>query len=233
MGKKSRQKQLRNQQPGYGQQYSQQQRQGGVNFTPVNRANLKEEPKHILEKVLFYLVALGACLALATPLVFRAQFYFPYVGPKGWFLMGACQLAFFSWLLLMFYFKKYRPKLSRVLIVFSLFLVVLTLSTLLGVDPSRSFFSKFERMTGLLMWLHLFGLFLALSSTFKKLSQWRKFFYVSLGIASLIVVMFLIVEFANTAYTTKYGKDIFTFARGGGVTLGNSSFLGTYLVFSI
>ncbi|MCG2690192.1 O-antigen ligase family protein, partial [Candidatus Parcubacteria bacterium] len=224
MGKKSRLKQLRNQQQGL---------QGGVNFTPVSRPGLKEEPKHLLEKVLFYLVALGTCLALATPLVFKSQFYFPYVGPKGWFLMGACQLTFFSWVLLAFYFKKYRPKLSRILIVFSLFLAVLILSTLLGADPSRSFFSKFERMTGLLMWLHLFGLFLALSSTFKKLAQWKKLFYVSLGIATLIVMMFLIVEFGNPSYAAKHGKDIFIFARGGGVTLGNSSFLGTYLVFSI
>ncbi|MCG2689906.1 O-antigen ligase family protein [Candidatus Parcubacteria bacterium] len=222
MGKKSRQKQLRSQQQGL---------RGGVNFTP--QAKAKAEPQHWLEKVLFYLVALGACLALATPLVFKTQFYFPYVGPKGWFLMGVCQLTFFSWVLLAFYFKQYRPKLSRILIVFSLFLAVLILSTLLGADPSRSFYSKFERMTGLLMWLHLFGLFLALSSTFKKLAQWRKLFYVSLGLASLIVVMFLIVEFGNASYLAKNGKDIFTFTRGGGVTLGNSSFLGTYLVFSI
>jgi len=225
MGKKSRQKQLRNQQQG--------QRYGGVNFTPVYRANLKEEPQHLLEKILFYLVALGACLALLTPLAFKTQFYFPYVGPKGWFLMAACQVAFFSWLLLMFYFKQYRPKLSRVFIAFSLFLIILTLSAIFGVDPSRSFFSKFERMTGLLMWLHLFGLFVALSSTFKKLSQWRKLFYVSLSIASLIVIMFLMVEFLSTPYMAKYGKDIFPFVRGGGVTLGNSSFLGTYLVFSV
>ncbi|MBM4177443.1 O-antigen ligase family protein [Candidatus Gribaldobacteria bacterium] len=45
--------------------------------------------------------------------------------------------------------------------------------------------------------------------------------------------MFLIVEFANPSYAQKYGKDIFIFAKGGGVTLGNSSFLGTYLLFNI
>lgn len=213
MGKKSREKQLRGEE--------------SVNFTP------QRGPKSLWESVLFYLVCLGAALALITPLIFRTQFYFPYVGPKGWFLMACCQLAFFSWLLLAIFFKKYRPKFSKILVVFSLFLLVLILATLFGVDPSRSFWSKFERMTGLLMWLHLFGLFLAAAFTFKTISQWRKLFFFSILVACVILSMFLIVEFGNSAYYEKHGKDIFTFARGGGVTLGNSSFLGSYLVFNI
>ena len=171
-----------------------------------------------------WLVYLAVGSAFLTPFILSGDFYFPFVGPKGLFLMGACQVAFFAWVVLAISFKKYRPKLERVLVAFAVLIIALILSTVFGDDPSRSFWSKFERMTGLVMWLHLFALFSALIFTFKKKATWKRFFVVSVIIGCVIAVMALFEQ---------AGVKAFDFSNRGGSTLGNTSFLGSYLLFNL
>jgi len=150
MGKKSREKKER-----------QKRREMGMEETSIKP---EQEPEPFLFNALRFVVY----LIFLTPLILFTKFYFPFVGPKSLYFMGCCQIVFFIWLYLAINYERYRPKRNSVLIAISLFLIVLILSSILGVDFSRSFWSKYERMTGLLMWLHLFGFFLVISSTFKK-----------------------------------------------------------------
>lgn len=156
-------------------------------------------------------------LSLVTPLILNNKFFFPYVAPKSLFFMAMAQILFFSWIFLIILYPKYRPKINLLLIFLILYLIVFILSSLFGVDLSRSFWSKPERMTGILMHLHLFAFFLVLSSVFEK-EDFKKFF-----IASNIIAIF-----AGFWALLKL-KDLST--RGGG-TLGNESFLGTFLLFN-
>jgi hypothetical protein len=159
--------------------------------------------------------------------------------------MACAQIAFFPWLILIFINKSYRPKWSAVLAAFILFLSILVVSSLIGVDFSQSFWSKFERMTGLLMWLHVFAFFLVLSSTLKTLVSWKKFFLASVMVSS-IVALFSILEVLGSKTYSLYFKSLtdiknsaflvalksMILADRGGLTLGNTSFLGTYLMFN-
>jgi len=173
---------------------------------------------------LVYFIIFAVCLTLFTPLIFNARFYFPFVGPKSLFFMAGAEIIFFAWLILILKHKKYRPKLNTVLIALILFLTVLILSSLFGVDFSRSFWSKYERMTGLLMWFHIFAFFLVISSTFRKVSDWHKIFTASIFVA-IITSLMALFEIA--------GVETFKFSDRAGVTLGNTSFLGTYLLFNV
>jgi len=173
------------------------------------------------EAFLLWLFRISVAITMLTPFIIRERYYFPFVGPKGLFLLGGCEVVFFIWLILALHYKKYRPNLNKVLIAFSFFLVVLILSSIFGVDPSRSFWSKYERMTGLLVWLHLFGFFIATSSSFKKLSDWRGIFLTSTVIATFISFLTLLGEAGVSVY------------EKGGSSLGNTSFLGTYLLFHV
>ena len=175
------------------------------------------------EPFLLHIIRIGTYLILLTPLVLLERAYFPFVGPKSLYFMGICQIIFFTWLYLAFKRKEYRPKLNYILIGFGLFLIVLILSSVFGIDFSRSFWSKYERMTGLLMWLHLFGFFIATSSTFKK-SDWKKIFIASV-LTSLLISCFSILEY--------FDIKGFKFSDRGGSTLGNTSFLGSYLLFNV
>ncbi|MCL5011083.1 MAG: O-antigen ligase family protein [Patescibacteria group bacterium] len=207
MGKKSREKKIKRESPGLKPDVI-------VSGRPAQSG---------LEKVLLFLATIGVYLALASPLVLQSKFFFPFVGLKSLYLMGFCELVFFSWLVLAVLSKQYRPKLNYLLIAFAFFILAMTLSSVFGVDPSRSFWSKFERMTGLLMWLHIFGFFLAISNTFKTWKDWRKIFVVSLG-WSVITAFLATLELA--------GVKNLGMAANGSATVGNTSFLGTYLLFS-
>lgn len=209
MGKKSRAKKERRQ--SHNIEQSEQLPVGG---------NESEPKPQGLESVLLWVIRLGVVAALFTPLVMYSKTYFPFVGPKGLYLMACSQIVFFAWVFLAIHYKKYRPNANKVLLIFSIFLIVLIFATLLGVDPSRSFWSKFERMTGLLMWLHLFGFFLAVSSSLKKLSEWNKIFAMSVAISIFVSFVSIVGEVGIAVY------------KKGGSSLGNTSFLGTYLLFN-
>lgn len=205
MGKKSREKKERR-----------ERRDRGLEEAPARE-------KTWVERFLLEIVRFGTYCALFTPLVLSVKFYFPFVGPKSLYFMGGCQIVFFAWLILAIYYKQYRPRINAIFLALVLFLIVLILSSILGIDFSRSFWSKYERMTGLLMWLHVFAFFLAVSSSFKKESDWKKIFIVSVFV-SILVAAASLLEYGGVARLQ--------FSPRGGTTLGNTSFLGTYLVFN-
>lgn len=174
-----------------------------------------------------YLVSIirySVYLILFTPLIFSFRFYYPFSGLKSLYFMGGCQVIFVAWLFLILKGKKYQPRLNLVTLALTLFLIALILSSIFSVDFSKSFWSTFERMTGLLMLIHLFGFFLVLSSVFKTESDWRKIFIVSISVAILVSVI---------SYLDKAGIGVFKLSVIGGSTLGNPSFMGSYLLFNI
>jgi len=170
-----------------------------------------------LEELCLFIITAMTCLALLTPLIMSGNFFFPFVSPKSLYFMGFVQVIFFTWLFLIFYFPQYRPRKNPLLVALILFLVVLTLSSVFGENPSYSFWSKPERMTGLLMWFHLFAFFLVISSVFQK-KDWIKIFSISILVGMIL------------SFITFLSKNP---AMKGGATIGNDSFLGTYLLFAL
>jgi len=185
----------------------------------ISQEKKEVRPDGTLEKICVSIITFATYLVLFTPLIVNGDFFFPFVGPKSLFFMALVQIIFFTWLFLIFHSKKYRPRFNLVLAALLLYLVVVVISSFLGANPSYSFWSKFERMTGLLMWINIFAFFLVLSSVFKKREDWEKVFCVSLLVA-------LIAAFISV---TDRSSQVM---RGGG-TIGNDSFLGTYLLLSL
>lgn len=168
----------------------------------------------ILKPAIFLLI----CLSLFTPLIVNSNFFFPFVGPKSLYFFALSEAIFFLWLILISVNPQYRPQFNLILLTLSLYILVFILSSLFGIDFSYSFWSKHERMTGVLMHLHLFSFFLVLSSTFGK-EDFEKIFGISIFVA----------ELAGLYGISTLRNPIM---RGGG-TLGNESFLGTYLLFNL
>ncbi len=170
-----------------------------------------------LEKNYLSLIKWGAYLILFTPLIIHKNFYFPFVGLKSLYFMGLVEIIFFSWLFLILFSKKFRPHFNPILGSLILFLIILIISVVLGVDPFNSFWSKYERMTGILMMFHLFAFFLVISSTFEK-EDWQKIFNISIFVG--VIISFIALTSKNPTMR-------------GGATIGNDSFLGTYLLFNL
>jgi O-antigen ligase len=179
----------------------------------------------VKEKICLNIIRWGTYLILFTPLIVSSRFFFPFISPKGLYFMALSEIIFVSWLVLILFFKKYRPKFNSIILSVSLFIFVLFLATVFSVDPSRSFFSNYERMAGFLMYFHLFFFFLVCASTFNK-RDWIKIFSVSLGVTTLVSILFFIGKIVEK------GRISFIIARNGS-TLGNSSFLASYLLFNL
>ena len=170
------------------------------------------------EKVCLFVIRWGTCLALFIPFIVLIQFFFPFVAPKTTFFRILVEIIFAAYLFLVFSNSKYRPKINPLTIALTLFLAVFILASFTGINLERSFWSTYERMTGIWTMLHLYAFFIVLTSVFKKREDWEKFFGVSVIVGVLL-----------SLYVLK-GSEIST--RGGG-TIGNTSFLAAYLLFDI
>lgn len=175
---------------------------------------------------LWYVIFIGTCLIIFTPFIISARYFFPFVGPKSLYFMALVEVIFAAWIILMASNPRYRPRFNILAIILILFMLSQTISSVFGVDFFRSFWSKYERMTGLLMQFHLFAFFLVLSSAFKKKEDWMKIFGTSVFAA-------ILMSFINLSPRLASGLlGEMAQASRGGATIGNSSFLGTYLLFN-
>lgn len=170
-----------------------------------------------MKETLLKIIKFGAILALFTPFVFAKDFFYPYIGPKSLYFMGLAEMIFFAWLVLAIKFPQYRPRFNPLTIALVFLLAVLAISAVFGANWSQSFWSKFERMTGVLMMAHLFAFFLAASSTLEK-KDWLFLFKASVLLAAAMGMLSIF--------------DVEQVAHGGGA-IGNDSFLGTYLALNI
>jgi O-antigen ligase len=186
----------------------------------------KKESQLKTASILLEVIRWGTYLILFTPLVVSSRLFFPFIAPKGLYFMGLVEVIFASWLVLIVLSPNYRPRFNLLTGALSLFLFSLTISTIFSVDPSRSFFSNYERMAGLLVYLHLFAFFLVISSVFRKRGDWTKILTISLIAAFLVSVIGLLAQIVGE-------KKMPISVAWHGSTLGNSSFLGSYLLFNL
>ncbi len=171
----------------------------------------------------------ATAFALFTPFIVENKAFFPFVGAKSIYFMLCAEIALAAWLILAIFHEKYRPKMNYLTMMIILFLTIITASTIFGLDPIRAFWSKFERMTGLLMFFHTFGFYLALSNTFKTKEQWYKVFSLSVGLSTIMSLYFLL----QSQLGINVMSEKLVYSTWGGMTLGNSSFLATYLMFNV
>ncbi len=187
----------------------------------------KKRPENGFVSICLRIIRWGTYLTLFTPLIVSGKFFFPFVGPKSIYFFALVEIIFFAWILLIIRNPKYRPSKNALILALSLFLIVLILASVLGENFLNSFWSKYERMTGLLMWFHLLAFFLALSSTFKRGKDWFKIFGVSVFVGMSISAIALLASIDINVLGT------FISSARGGATLGNSSFMASYLLFNV
>lgn len=175
-------------------------------------------PSSPFEKVYLWIIEIGVYLAVLTPFIVKGDYFFPYVSPKTIFFRIIVDIIFVVYILLAISNRKYSPRFSALTISLALFLLVTTLTAVTGVNFEKSFWSVFERMTGLLTLLHLFVFFIILTSVFKERKCWERILTVS-------IVVGILVSF----YTLTSNEE--SNWRGG--TIGNISFLSAYMLFNI
>lgn len=171
-----------------------------------------------LKKICLFIIKIGTYLVMFVPLVVYRYSFFPFVTPKTIYFRILVEIMLAAYLFLMLLFPRYRPKSNIILISILIFIFVLILTSVSGINFERSFWSTYERMTGIFTFLHLLAFFVILTSTFKERGDWEKI----LAVSVLVGVILCITVLTNTGLST----------RGGG-TIGNTSFLAAYLLFDV
>ena len=165
---------------------------------------------------------IGLGLLLLTPLIVTQSMYFPFITGKNFFFRIITEIVFVAWVSLAVLDASFRPRKSIVLYAFGAFVGIATLAGILGVNPYQSFWSNFERMEGTITYLHLFALFLTAAHILKSKTDWLRFAYVSIGVATFIALFTLAEGFD---VMKGYGTENRPFA-----TFGNFIYLAVYLM---
>src|SRR3989344_4019352 len=167
----------------------------------------------------------GITLALFLPLLVPQSLFFPFITGKNFLFRAGVEIIFALWIFLMLRDKKWIPQKSLILFFVCLTVLILALSTIFGADPSRSFWSNYERMEGLVGHLHLLIYFLMLISIFKTDADWWAFFHVSF-LANIVIGFYAILQLLGKVAIHQGSTRI-------DATLGNATYMAVYLLFNL
>ncbi|HEY1951885.1 MAG TPA: O-antigen ligase family protein, partial [Gemmatimonadaceae bacterium] len=165
---------------------------------------------------------------LFVPLIVGSSFFFPYVVPRNLFFRAAVELGAAA-LALALCFGGKTLDLRDEPIFWSLvaFGGAITVSAIFSPARGHSFFGDFERMGGVLAWLHLFAFFLLLRTLRDK--DWSWILNTAAGVGLIVSLIALGQHVAQSIAAT--AADAVTAAST--ATLGNGGLLAAYLLVSI
>lgn len=177
----------------------------------------------LLKTAPLWIIKAGLFIVPFIPLYVSGVLFFPYITGKAFVFRTIVEIVFAAWVLLAIYYKEYRPKKTSLTWAIGIFIAVVTLATIFGVNPAKSFWSNYERMEGLIAYLHLFAYFLVLTHVFKK-SDWTIFFS-----------LFLVAAIYENSYAFLQSRGFILSPQGGFTradgTIGNPTYLAAYLTF--
>lgn len=131
-----------------------------------------------------------AIAILCIPLFVSSQTLYPYLFPKIIAFQTVVEVALIMWLLLVACDRTYFAVCKRPLtLALLLFLFVATVTSLFGVDPIRSFFSTHERMTGVILFIHLVIWYVIMASVFREKRQWNLVLWATLAVSLFMGIL--------------------------------------------
>lgn len=190
------------------------------------------KPKNI-EEWLRAGIKLLLALSLFTTLILNFNFYFPFIVPKILVWRAMIELAFVAYIFLIVRNKSYWPQFNKALPLFILFIFTLFISSIFGENFAFSFWSNYERMDGLINWIHILMYVFTLLGVLRSKEEWRAFFNI------FIINAWLIALYTFGQYLIHQGvfySDFFKFPPVGHrlySTLGNAAYLGSYMMIAI
>lgn len=176
-----------------------------------------------MDKVLRYAILAGLFAILFIPFIVSEQFFFPFITGKAFAFRIIVEIVFALWVILALRDPSVRPKKSALLFALGAFVVSLGISTVLAENPSKAFWSNFERMEGYITILHLVAYFLVVSTMLVGEKLWKRFWNVSIGV-SVLVALYGVFQLAGVLTINQGGVRV-------DATFGNATYLAVYMLF--
>jgi len=179
------------------------------------------------EKSLLKGIKVGVFAILLTPLILGPFGLTLSAYPKAVFFRTLIEIIFVFYLLLVFLNSRYFPKFSLLFLVVSVFVGILILTSLTGINFHRSFFGDPGRAEGVILNIHLLAFFLIIISVFNKKKDWLRFFKVTVFVSGLSSLAGI---FQKLGFFSFYGTSLPERISG---TLSNPDFFAPYIVLAI
>lgn len=158
----------------------------------------------------------GVLAAFIIPFFVFDNLLFPYITSKQIPFNILIEVLAIFWVALIVKYPDYRPKRNWITYGLLGFFLALTVSALVGVDFSMSFWGNIERMLGVFHLYHFLMLFLIIITVFRNELDWQ------LLIMALVISAGLEGLYAVSIYpTNNYGH------------LGNSSYTSGQMIFAL
>lgn len=179
-----------------------------------------------IEKFFYNIIRAGLFLILFVPLYINKASIFPFVVPKTMAFVIIVEALLIFYLPLAFFSKRYRPKTSSLFWAVTVMFAVVILASIIGINPYKSFWSTFERMGGVFVFVHYYAFFLILVGVLKRRDEW---FYLMRGAVTVGIIMSLYGIGQKIGISSLVESGV---SRVGG-TIGNPIFLAAFLMFSL
>jgi len=170
-------------------------------------------------------------LVLLIPLVVTSeplpQTYFPYIVGKALYGRFLIEVIFGLWIILIVGFPAYRPPKSWIVAIFAVFLLGSLIASLAGVSITRSLWSNYERMQGVVDLLHWFGFVLVAVSTLRTFASWRVFLNANVAVGLVVAIMGVAQSFDVRLLPHLVDRDRID------ITLGNPVYVGAYMLVAL
>lgn len=176
-----------------------------------------------MKKSMFYILAGLLTLALAVPLIVDNSLFFPYITGKAFVFRIIVELALVPMLVLIALDRSYLPRRSPALLALIIFVGVIGVADIFGVDFFRSFWSNFERMEGYIGLLHLAAYAFMLMIVFQD-ARMRMFYLNTSLLVSIVVSIMGLTDLAHYFNTGAGSLRI-------DATFGNPIYLAIYGAF--
>jgi len=167
----------------------------------------------------------GLFAVLFIPFIVANDFFFPFITGKNFAFRIIVEMVFAAWVVLAVSDPSARPKKSVLLYALGALVLSMGISTVLAENPSKAFWSNFERMEGYIGLLHFAAYFLVISSVFTAQKLWNRFFNTSI-VMSVLLALYGVGQLAGW----------FTINQGGvrvDATFGNATYLAVYMLFHV
>ena len=179
-------------------------------------------------------------IALFSVVLVSTETLFPFIVTKYVFFRASVGLAFISFLLGWLFLGEKESKdferealgrlKSPLFIAVSLFVLIFIIAGVFGFNPSNSFWSNFERGEGGFQMVAFYVFFLLLSLLFKNKKDWQGLFIASIFSAVFMILYGLLSALGVTGFI---GTSLDYIGQRFQGSLGNSAYVGTYLLFSL
>ncbi len=175
-------------------------------------------------------VIIGVLAIFFTPLVRIDLLFFPFITGKGFVFRILVEIVFALWLILAMRDPSVRPRMPAkggrawLFVALTVFVAFVGFADIFSMNPTKSFWSNFERMDGWISLIHLWAFFTVVWATLRERFHWRLLFETTIAV-SVVEALWGMLQLAGKVAINQGGVRV-------DGTFGNAAYLAIYMLFS-